>query len=402
MLFISIAPLLFLIICVISYEKKITPFTVLSVPFLFIALISIFSSISLDFIEFDLFIIYLWIICLIFFYIGGRVGLSIINQIKIESIAYKSSGYILIFLFSTILSLILLYNSVSIALDHPNPIYISTDEYATEISSGIYEWIRTFNMIFLVYLIGNISIRKVIFIIPITIIILNLLIFQIKGMLLMPVLAGIMYRLIFQNDNLKFINIFYIGITGIFFVFLIYSLPFLFSGQYDYVFSSDFISNVINKVFGFLNAGILGFSAFYNSNIIISDHQSLQIIAPFMNILRHIVGWERYVIEMAPLSINDAEMIYSNVGTIFGTFYLHTNFFFTCLFAFFVGFLSYCLMQISVKSKNSWARVMHVNLLSILFFGWFEYYFWHQYIISIFIILSIFSVISRLKEIIKI
>lgn len=336
------------------------------------------------------------------FFIGGRIGQSLINKIKIKSYTDKSSSSFLIFLFATILSILLLYNSASVALAHPNPIYISTDEYSDEISSGIYEWIRTFNIIFLIYLIAHISRKKFFFLIPILIIILNLLIFQIKGMLLMPLMAGLMYRLIYNNSYLKFVNIFYIVIMGIIFVFLIYSLPFLFSGQYDYILNTDFIINIINKVFGFLNAGILGFSAFYSSNLIISDYQSLQIIAPFMNILRYIGGWERYTIEMVPLSINDTEIIYSNVGTIFGTFYLHTNFLITCLFAFLIGFISYSLMQISAQSKNSWDKILHVNFLSILFFGWFEYYFWHQYIISIIIILIIFAIISRLKAMIKI
>lgn len=395
---ILIGLLLFEISLISFYEKKITPFTILGVPFFIVLVISYISSKIMSFIDVDPFIIVLWIICMLVFWIGGQFGKLIALPIKFNTYClHKKNRDLLIFFITTFLALLLLFNAIRIAVTLDNPMLISTDYYSKQIVLGIYEWVRTLNMIFLIYLLGNINKNKKKFLIPIILILLTLFIFQIKGMIIMPIMAGIIYRVLNGNMKINKNLVLIIIVLSIATFLIVYALPYLFSKQFDFVFSKDFLEFIFNHILSFLNSGILGFSAKYKQGAFIADSQRLQIVAPFMNILRHFTDWNRYSIENAPLLINYSEGFSSNVGTIFGTFYIHLKGFCTYLFAFFLGFLSYFQMNLANKSKNIWDKIIYCNLLSILAFGWFEYYFWHQYIISMFIIMLIFSLLSKLK-----
>jgi hypothetical protein len=393
MSFFSIFALFLVVVIPILIERGVTPFKVLATPFFLIVVISYFSSEFLSFIDFDPFLILLWMISLIFFFIGGQFGIKASQMIRFK--AYKTApvkGWV-VFFTSTFFSSTLLFNSISVALSLENPILISTDEFSQEIAGGVYEWIRTFNMIFLIYLIGNITKDKKKFIFPIILIVLNLIIFQIKGMLLMPIIAGVFYRIINKNKAINLKTLMAFSLLG-FFVFLtLYSLPYLAAGKFDHVFSNNFLESVVVKIFAFLNAGILGFDSQYANEIT----DKAQIVTPIMNVLRHFFDWDRHTVSTVSHVINYKEGLYSNVSTMFGTFYLHSNLFITSIFALFFGFLSYFQMSLAFKSNNSWDRVLYVYILSILSFGWFEYYFWHQYILSTILIMMVFSFLSRFK-----
>lgn len=394
--------LLFEIMFIIFIERSITPFSLLAIPFFIVLLISIFSNLVLNFVSVNTFCIVLWIICLFSFWIGGLLSFNLTNKLSLNNIDEKKKvvGF-LICIFSILFSILILIRAIKLISTLSNPILISTDFYSKQIVSDGYEWFRTLLMIFLIFLIGNVSVNRIYYFIPILFILCTLFIFQIKGMILMPIVGGVLYKTIFCNVKIRIRTVIFIVLISILTFFITYSLPYLFSQQYEFVFNINFIKKITSQFVAFFNSGILGFSSKLSNNYNISNHNKMQIIAPFMNILRHMFGWERYTISNQSYLINYKEQIGSNVSTIFGTFYLHLDLLWTIIFAFLLGFLSYFSMFFSKKSDNVWDKIFCCNLLSILIFGWFEYYFWHQYIISMFIIIIIFSFLSKISVLIK-
>ena len=150
---------------------------------------------------------------------------------------------------------------------------------------------------------------------------------------------------------------------------------------------------VTNSISNYMFAGVLAFDYSDKKSF---DKQGVDyLLSPFNNLLRRVTGWERVSISndyRKTISVSDG--VTSNVRTIFGTIYLHTNLFITLLAAFIIGGISRLLYEF--RNLNIYFRLSYGFFSSVLIFGFFEYYFWHQYIITLISVPFLIGIISTL------
>ena len=334
-----------------------------------------------------------------FFLVRRGLGLSRAEkknknfEIKLDSIASK------IILGIGILSSIWLI-LIGLQLIFSNSIYyFGTDQFTKDYGQGISFLLRIFSFIGLIYFIGVADkglnfkyIILIIFIVP-------LLMYQVKGMLILPILAGILFRNYTGKLklSLKLASYIIFIIFGSFFI--LYSIPIIIQmGSIEEI-NADFFIKQFDKIFQYFYSGVLSFSYALRNNI---NFQNLNngniIVAPFWNILRRFTGWERVASVVTPifLPINKSGTYTSNVFTIFGTVYLYLGLVKTMVLSFLLGLLNYYYRYLAYKDNNILYKINYFFNSAILMIGWFDYMYYHTYVWGMLFVIMVINPIINL------
>lgn len=383
-----------ILILMFTFDQLVTkkfnkPFTFLILPFIIVVTAYYIININGNYNELNISLLFIWIVALLPFFIISILfkKRSINNEFKHN----QKKEYKIIYIICFIISIIFLFRAYSLISNSTYFYYAATDIFSLNMAAGIYEYLRSLLMILLISAIG--LYKKTLFqTVSIILSIAVLSIFQIKGMLLLPLVGGILMYLNLNKKKIRIIYILFIPIFAYLSFYLLYSIPYLVKGEFNTIFSSDFIITNSNRISDFLFSGILGFnSSGVNTNV--SSGLST-LLSPIANILRRITGEERSILFRLPYIISKSGAT-SNVGTFFGSIYMFTDYTSLLIYSTFLSIISMILHYFFSRTKNIWFISGYYHFLSILLFGWFEYYLWHQYVVTMFLWLILINIIEK-------
>lgn len=405
---------LYLEVAVLFYfEKKAwgtlyTPLNFLMLPYAIILLLSICIAGHGGFIPFTYSSIFVWIVGLAVFsipsflfgfaYSGTEADSGRQDECAPNGLARRKGGSgerfpsLLFFLGLALCALFILHFRSILA--HSNN-FVGSDDFAEDFSGhGVWAHLRMMLVPLLILSIYFADRRHWYLWFLIVPTILLMFINQVKGWIVIPLIAGCAMRLYAGKMKLS-LKLILSVITGGALVFLIsYAfLPVLgkqgtvTSELYEFVFS-HFVSYLTAGVMGFSQDTALGYPDCGNFEILISQ---------FVNLAKSIVGDKELLspVNNYYLQIStDVSAAPSNVRTLFGTIYIYTNVVSFILYTLVLSTTMYLLKVWAMSGKNIYIKGVFFFECSLLAMGWFEFYFFHLTVIEIPIFFIVYSIIA--------
>ena len=383
-------------------EKKLlgnyfTPYFFLMAPFLVICSINILFHPFMGSPIIDYRVLLLWVVYSFAFLVGGVPLLPFITKNKLQP-EEKTNRLRNVSLASILMSLVLIIIAINILRTNGSLHYLASDGYAKEYGQGLASLLRISTMITLIYLIGFTKPTDKLAISAIVITIIPFLLYQVKGLFFIPVVSGIIFRIIRGKLNISVKLIVKIVGMGMIVFFVFYTIPYIYLGETETILSFKFIQERFISFYAYLVSGILAFTRYIQTDLHFVDEPQ-RIIAPLWNALRRVTGWPRVenIVTEYRFVINSTGSS-SNVFTIFGTIHGYLGFQLTFLFSMAIGFISYFMKLVADNTKNVWLQISHAFNLSILAFGWFDYYYNYSFIIILWVFNLILFFGSSIKH----
>lgn len=379
------------------YQRLLTPFVVLSVPYLCVVLLTFFLAPLFGFVKLNVLSLVPAMAGLVLFWAGGLAAhfimitdRSIVYKSKLVS-ELKSKPIVLLIALGSIVYMFLHFISAVIVV---GPDSISGEAYRHAFGAN---WIRVLAMFLLVYFIATHKAMRSIETLAASILILLLIAYQVKGLVVLPIIAALIYRQLRGNFRLSIMK------TAL--VVLMLFMVFVSVYMFGYIGLQDFAALAVDiKVyehlsrhfFRYLFAGVLGYSNSVSDFGVQLDYRT--IYTPVWNSLRHITGWERLnnVSEYRTV-VDPSWSIGSNVNTMFGTLHMSLGSFHFGVFVFCLGLGFYMAFAVAIRSKNCWLCIIYCFWCSALAVGWFEYYFWHPFFLQATVYGLVLSVLPKLQ-----
>lgn len=383
----------------VLWKTYYTPLNFLMIPYTIVMLINVFLPASLDFIPFYFPSILVWAVGLLVFFIPSLLlsFVSQINQIAPEISVddpKQFKAFYIIGFFLLIISLFHIYTKTGISEE-----LIGSDEFADEtLARGVWAHIREFLLAISIISVFYVNKKRLLLYVLIVGVILISVIYQVKGWIVIPVLTGLFMRLITQKTQLKLKHLFYIVLGGFAIFFLSYYLLLVFTVD-DKELSDDVLSFIYNHFIFYLISGTSGLSGDMQYGILEQAHPEY-IFAPFMNLFYMLDSTKPLVVPINSVFI-DSGWLGTNVRTFFGTIYINLGTWGSILYIFFFSSFMY-LMLLWVKTKaNLFNLSIFVFYCTLLFLGWFDFYFASLAVLEIpffFLILSGILYLDKIKK----
>lgn len=197
---------------------------------------------------------------------------------------------------------------------------------------------------------------------------------QVKGWIIIPIVAGLSMRIYFKKTHLSLRLVLSMLIFG-FLVFLVSYMVLPLLGKADGKVTSELFDFVVGHFFHYMTSGVLGLSMDMEHGF--PDRGDFDtLIAPLLNICNVVVGNEDMVSPVNPLYYHTGLNL-TNVRTFFGTVFIYTNWFSFSVYILLVSAVMYFLYIFVRKLANLYLYVLYFFECSLLCMGWFEFYFFH-------------------------
>jgi len=205
-----------------------------------------------------------------------------------------------------------------------------------------------------------------------------ILLYQSKGALLAPLIAGGLYRIV-TGVYVPKIRDFALAIAGSFILFQLIYLVGWASLDPESLLKSDVYIFFSLHFMSYLFAGILGFSESLRHGTTWLNADGLVLFAPMWNIVA--AAFDRPLILVAELAQDHYVEIArhgvgSNVNTLFGTIWLVVGPIYGLCVVVILALACHCMLLVIKLLSNRWLVVAYSYWGGLLVFGWFEYYFW--------------------------
>jgi hypothetical protein len=145
---------------------------------------------------------------------------------------------------------------------------------------------------------------------------------------------------------------------------------------------AEFMDFIYKHFFFYLFSGPLGFSEMLKNKWVATGDAS-PMFAPFLNIFHLFTGEEM----ISPINklrvVITPNYVGTNVFTFFGTMYFYLGKVNGIIFTFVIGLSYYSLYFLGILLRKNWLIITVFILLTLLAFGWFEYYLYHLMVIEI-------------------
>jgi len=373
-----------------KFNSWFTPFSALAFPYLTVIYLTVFFSVQLGFISASAESIFVWIAGLAVFWLGGRLVRSRhdknIRLVNLKDHVKVLTYYVLIPAWIAIITMI--YNvMVNIATVDGLQEATGGDIFAN-IHYGVLSLSKIAGMVFIVILVGTTTRKKYFTNFTIISLIAASVLYQVKGDLLVPLLGGCIYRSINYKLHMRWyhgIIIIAMGyvIFNIFYLFLFYSV-----NRSWMWFDLESYKYMFHQFMTYLYSGTLSLSYSLAENDVRKSYDIAPVLfTSLINMFRHING--TYDL-FQPIRVLDYANLYnsidlknfggdSNVHTFIGTIIMYMGWLYGLLYIYVLGVFSYVLY---IYSKiNIWIGMVYSLIAGALFFGWFEYYYWHSFFI---------------------
>jgi len=267
--------------------------------------------------------------------------------------------------------------------------FVGSEEFADDFSAhGLWAHIKQIIFPFLIiglFLVDRNHKRMWLIILPILFVI---IVNQVKGNILIGLLAGMCMRVCFGKTRITW-KLFLWVLLGAFGVFLVsYAiLPILGKGAGKI--TGELWLFVARTFVHYLTSGIQGLSIDMANGF--PDTGSFQtIISPLVNLSNTIQGNGSELISPVNKYYLYSGINLTNVRTFFGTLYIYSNSFSFVLYTLFLSTFLYLLRIGSVRMGSLYLHTIYFFMLMLLAMGWFEFYFFHLMVIEIPIIILLF------------
>lgn len=364
------------------FGTYITPTTALSLPYLLVLFTHILFHEALQFKPVSAKSILVWNIGTIIYWSGGVLLAKLALKKAVAHPFTKVKGldiyvkglYPLLLSLVAFLTLIMLYSLIkSLAYFGVQKIY--TEEFATRFAGGgLFGYSLIILRFFLVYLLVITNKKNLVANIFIILIIGFNLIYQVKGWLLIPLLAAFLIRFVINDEKKGKISKTVLKRTALFFL---VGASFFTFFYYLSLGSKMPIQFVFTHFFHYLWSGIIGLSEYLNSDLPIGD-LTYQIFNPINNIYNKITGKEMDSV-VNPFFFNTYNVYYkgSNVTTFFGSILVSAGYLKSVVIVFIFSFVNYGVLIKFLNNKTIINLVLYSFFLTALFFGWFNFYYQH-------------------------
>ncbi len=196
---------------------------------------------------------------------------------------------------------------------------------------------------------------------------------QIKSWVILPLVAGVIARLAAKKSrfNIKAVSV--VAMAGIFLFFASYLLMYLY-GNGEFKKGTPFVdqlSSVGVLCVHYLTSGTMGLSIDMQQGVL-ESYDLRYVLTPFVNVWNLLTGQPMvsgYNPEFLYTGLN-----YTNVRSLFGTWYVFCPPFLFGLFVFLFGTAGYGIKRLTEITQNQAVLFVYAWLCSLLFMGWFDSY----------------------------
>lgn len=390
---------LFEVFILVKLEKVLwgtyyTPLNFLMLPYTAVLLINISLPPSLGFVSFYYPSILVWAVGLIIFFLPSLLfGVVYLrtktsNPIVIQAPAQLKTLYFFGVLF-LLASLYYLFTKSQVSED-----LIGSDEFASAtLVGGFWGHVREALLSILILSIFLFQKRQIIWYLLIIGILLISIVYQVKSWILIPIVAGLVMRLLTGKSKFRIKTVLYVVIGGVAMFFLSYYLILVFAVE-DGEFNTDMLEMIYKHFIFYLTSGTSSLGVDLQQGILENPNPK-SIFAPFLNILSLVDGRE-LVSPINPVFLYIGWTA-ANVRTFFGTLYINLGLIGSIFYVFSLSSLLYTVLLWLKTKPNLWILSFYGLMNAFLFMGWFEFYFFHLSIIEIPFFLLIFSALMYIR-----
>jgi len=364
----------------IIYGTWITPFSLLAFPYTVVVITAVLFAPALGFISLYVESVLIWIVGLLLFWLGGLMialplGKTIRAKAKMnQPFLYEKESQKLVLMLAWITIPVMVYG-LFVSLRSLGLQEVGTDEFAKSYGYGFVGHIKAFSFGLTVYLIGTAHRNNIFGLFTILILIVLYMMYPVKSWVIIPVLAGFIYRV--SSGRLK-LSIFKITLP-LLLCYVFFNVAYLigFGAKnpetfYNIEAYEQLLTHFIFYVFG----GVLALGNVSQTGVTNLCGDPHVIFAPFVNLYAFISSGDMIssVTEhFSVISIYSAKA--SVVHTFFGTILINLGCFYGIVYVVFLGVFVYGLFAIAKVTRNCWSVVLWSFIAAMLFLGWFDFYF---------------------------
>lgn len=380
-----------------AWNTIYTPLCILMLPYVFVLLITIAIAGNWGFVKFNYESIYIWIYGLPLFALPSYAFAAYLRykeQKVIVPIKEEKKALPNILLGISIIVIILLLIKLYQTFKTGQYLF-GTDDFADDFSGhGFWAHVRTLLTPILILSIYNVKKRQYWLWALISLILLIQIVNMVKGTIVIPIIAAILFRLYTQKTRFNFRLILFSLIGGLLVFFLLYMiLPLLGNGGEA---NMDLVEFVAKHFVHYFTSGTFGWSFDIDQGIPDQNDFSY-IVAPFVNIYHTITG-QQIILPVNPFywNIGNTMTTYTNVRTFFGTLYIYTDFTQFITYTLVLSTFIYSWKVFALLSRNTYIYIILFYYCSLLAMGWFEFYFFHLDAIEIPLFTLLFMGLTKL------
>ncbi len=369
------------------WKTVYTPLNFLMLPYLVVLLITIMLAGSrLGFVEFYYPSIFIWNVGLLIFFLPSAIigtlivrnGKSVVSMPPVDSIPQSLKFLLVVMALLFIVHLKSVLGSSAEAL--------GSDEFGEEFSGGgVWGHLRILSLPLLMMSIYYVS-KKRWWLWPIILIFLLVSVLnQVKGWVIIPVLAAMAMRIHAGKTRLtaKFLLYVLLGAFLVFFVAYALAILVVQSRGVD----DAFLDFIYMHFLHYFTSGVLGLSMDMQAGF--PDTGSFETLwAPIINIFNAAAGTGDLISPVNPYYYNSGINL-TNVRTFFGTVYIYTDTLQFVVYILLSSTLMYFLKLATIKWKNIYVYVIYFFECGLLAMGWFEFYYFHLVVFELPIIVAL-------------
>lgn len=356
------------------WKTVYTPLNFLMLPYLVVLLITIsLAGGELGFTEFYYPSIFIWNVGLLIFFLPSLAlgallnfkGKEVVSKAPVDELP-KSLGIILL-----VLSLLFIVHLKGVLGSSAEA--LGSEEFGEEFSGGgLWGHLRIMTLPLLMMCIYYVS-KKRWWLWPVIIIFLVIsMLNQVKGWVIIPVLAVMAMRLYTGKTRLTMKFLFYILLGAFIVFFASYALSILVVQERGV--SDEFMDFIMMHFLHYLTSGTFGWSMDLQLGLPDDTGNFQNIIAQVVNLFKVAAGDKELVYPVNPLYYNPGWSL-TNVRTIFGTLYINSNWLEFVCFTLFLSSSMYLVKVALVRFNNIYLYTIYFFFCGMLFMGWFDFYF---------------------------
>lgn len=375
-----------------SWQTIYTPLNFLMIPYVVVLLITVCISSYFGLVPLYYPSIAFWNIGLLLFAIPSYTFGVLMNHNKRtlnSNISTQEMPKVVTYL-AIIISLLFIYRFKTLLGSSKE--LIGTADFGLEFCGrGFWGHLRQLSMAILVIEIYFLDRRHLWHLVIILILLLVSFMYQVKGWVIIPCIAGYSLRLYNGKSQFKFSLLLWL-LIGAFIIFLIsyWFVPMLAGGSTDV----KYLGFVFEHFFHYLSSGILGLSVDMQKGF--PDSGSFDVIlTPFINLFNVINGNKEMLSPVNPFFYNTGLNL-TNVRTFFGTLYIYSNCIEFVIYTLTLSTIMYMLKLCTIRFNNIYIFTIYFFGCGLLFFGWFEFYFFHIIVIELPVYTIIIMIITIL------
>lgn len=378
-----------------TWRTVYTPLNFLMLPYVAILFITIIvAGNALDFVEFYYPSIFIWNIGLLLFAIPSFVIGTLLHRknlpVKSKEFADKfPSSLVMVVFVMTLLFIWHIRSSISSSAEA-----LGSEEFGEEFSGGgLWGHLRIMSLPLLMISIYYVS-KKNWWLWPVIIVFLLVgALNQVKGWVIIPILAAMAMRIYYGKTRLTLRLLSYVLLGAFIVFFASYALSILVVQERGV--SDEFMEFIFKHFFHYLTSGTLGWSMDVQLGIPDDGGSFDNIIAQVVNLCKSFTGDKELVYPINPLYYNTGTTL-TNVRTIFGTLYINSSWIVFAIYTLFLSTCMYLMKVLMTRRNNIYLSTIYFFFCAMLFMGWFDFYFSGIIVLEFPVIVTAFWVLEKI------